>query len=180
MTKTEIPTQTQLFCQICGKPIPEEKAKRRSNTCGTKECMNALRRFRANLLSTGKCPHCYHPSSPEEWAQFRQWRQWAANQSDTTLQSFMRASSGMTLRSLTRKLQKATKDALQAAADRHDLILAQSCLKNGDGNPDLRTLPEDCMAEISALEGRIREWTAILDSAKEVLPEKAVDAKAQE
>lgn len=166
MNNPEIPTQ--LFCQVCGQDIPEDKAKRRSNTCGEKECVNALRRFRANILTSGKCPHCYHPSSPEEWAQFRQWRQWVANQNDTTLQGFMKATSGMTLRAMTRKLATGLGAALKAVETRRDIILHQSTLA---------TLPEESRKEIAVLDDQILEWGQLLDAAKQVLPEKAVDAK---
>lgn len=180
MNETEIPKSevpAQLFCQICSSVIPEDKAKRRSNTCGKKECVNALRRYRAAVLASGKCPHCYHPSTPEEWLLFRQFRQWHAKQNDTTLQSFMKATSGMTLRALARKLAKELANALQATEARKTLILEQSTMKKA-GKPDLPTLPANCATEIAILDERIQAWRQLVDSAGELLPEKVVDAKA--
>lgn len=167
--KPEIPAS--LFCQVCGKIIPEDKAKRRSNTCGEKDCVNALRRFRAAILNTGKCPHCYHPSTPEEWAQYRQWRQWVANQNDTTLQAFMKASSGMTLRALTRKLALGLQEAQKAMEARRRQVLEQSTLKSA-GVPDLSTLPAEAAEEIADLEELIGTWSPLLEAAKEALPER--------
>lgn len=179
MNKPEI--ITQLYCQVkaegCLVVIPDEKAKRRSNTCGNRECVNALRRYRAAVLNTGKCPHCYHPSTPEEWERFRKWRQWEANQNDTTLQAFMKATSGMTLRALARKLTQGLEAALAVTEARRRLILEQSTPKTA-GEPDLATLPEAAGKEIAALDEHILAWGQILDAAKQVLPEKPVDAKA--
>jgi predicted nucleic acid-binding Zn ribbon protein len=175
--KPEIPTK--LFCQVCGQAIPDEKTKRRSNTCGEKECVNALRRFRASLSSAGKCPYCYHPSTPEEWERYRKWRRWEANQNDTTMQAFIKAPNGMTLRAIARKLAKSLCGAAQLAEARRRLVLEQSTLKKG-GAPDLATLPEEAGKEIAQLDDRILEWGQLLDMAKGLLPEKSVDAKAPE
>jgi hypothetical protein len=176
-SKPEIPAQ--LFCQVCGQIIPDEKTRRRSNTCGTKECVNALRRFRAALSNAGKCPSCYHPSTPEEWERYRKWRRWEANQNDTTLQAFIKAPSGMTLRAIGRKLTKSLESALHVIEARRRLVLDQSTLKSA-GVSDLATLPEEASKEIGQLDDRILEWGQVLDMARELLPEKHVDAKAPE
>ena len=173
----EIPIPTQLFCQVCQDPIPNDSAKRRSNTCRKPECISALRRFRTAVMTAGKCPHCYHPSSPEEWERFRKWRQWEANQNDTTLQSFMKNTSGMTLRSLARKLTKSLGDAVDRLEDRRKIILGQSALLKA-GEPDMTTLPEPALDEVIALDRSTGAWRELLILAAELLPEKAVDSKA--
>jgi hypothetical protein len=177
--KETLPIPERLLCQICGDPIPDDSAKRRSNTCRKKECVNALRRFRTAVMSAGKCPHCYHPSTPEEWAEFRQWRQWKANQDDTTLQSFMKATHGLTLRSLARRLMQGLEKAVDRLEERRKVILGQSALLK-EGKPDMSTLPEPALDEIIGLDTLTGAWRELLLSAKELLPEKSVDAKAAE
>lgn len=175
----EIPKQ--LFCQVCGETIPDEKAKRRSNTCGKKECVNALRRFRSALLNSGKCPSCYHPSTPEEWQRYQRWRRWEAKQTDTTLDELMKSGRGQgpKLRSVTRKLIAGLELALKVTEERRRVILEQGMLKNASGL-DLSTLPEQASKEIATLDEKIVKWGQLLDLAKSVLPEKAVDAQAPE
>lgn len=168
-------TPTHLRCQVCGEQIAPERAKKRSNTCANKECINALRRFRLNILQMGKCPHCYHPSTPEEWAEFRAWRQWKANQSDTTLQAFMKAASGPTLRSLARGLVKALADAAGIVAARRTQILDESTLRR-NGEPDLDTLQAEARAAIDGLDKDLAGWRELLEQANAVLPVKAAQA----
>lgn len=172
---TEIPKQ--LFCQVCVGAIPEEKARRRSNTCGKSDCVNALRRYRANVLATGKCSTCYHPCSPEEWELFRKFRKWQAIQDDSTMRGFLEAPRGMTLRALTRKLIQALSAALRATEGQREGILERSTLKR-DGKPDIATLPDSCRGEIEELDRHILSWSGILEDARQVIPEKTVDAKA--
>jgi hypothetical protein len=177
--KDTAPVPAALFCQICQDPIPNDSAKRRSNTCRKTECVNALRRFRVAVMTAGKCPHCYHPSTPEEWAEFRQWRQWKANQDDTTLQSFMKATHGLTLRALARSLAKALGAAVARLEERRKVILGQSALFKA-GEPDMSTLPEKELDEVIGLDKLTGAWRQLLISAHELLPEKAVDQKAAE
>lgn len=172
----EVPIPPQLFCQICQEAIPNDSAKRRSNTCRKPECINSLRRFRTAVMTAGKCPHCYHPSSPEEWERFRKWRQWEANQNDTTLQSFMKNTNGMTLRSLARKLTKSLGDAVDRLEERRKEILSQSAFPKF-GEQDMTALPELALDEVIALDRSTGAWRELLILAAELLPEKPVDAK---
>jgi hypothetical protein len=178
MPNLEIPSQ--LFCQICQQPMPAEKAKRRSNTCGSKDCVNSLRRFRAALLQTGKCPYCYHPSTPEEWDLFRKFRVWYAKQNDTTLQAWLHETSGSTLRALTRKLAKALGDAAAILETRKAEILESGTLARSGGKPDPTMLPVSTQREIAELDALLGDFHPMLEAARQVLPEKAVDAKAAE
>lgn len=176
---TEIPAQ--LFCQICSAPISADKARRRSNTCGSVECRNALRRYRAAQLNAGKCPHCYHPSTPEEWELFRKFRKWMADQNDTSLQAFLKPTSGPTLRSVTRRLATALASATMSLEARKAEILGSGTLARLDGKPDPTMLPVSTAAEeIAELDKLIASWHPLLESAREVLPEKAVDVKTAE
>lgn len=173
----EVPIPSQLFCQICQEAIPNDSAKRRSNTCRKPECINSLRRFRTAVMTAGKCPHCYHPSSPAEWELFRRWRQWEANQNDTTLQSFMKNTNGMTLRALARKLENALGDAfVRLKKEREDLIWSSTLRK--EGQPDLSTMPDEIARQTAEMEKLLDHWLSLHDLAAELLPEKPIDAKA--
>lgn len=59
------------FCVICKNQIPRERASK--ETC-SRQCADTWRQHREEILARTRCPHCYHPSTPEERADFRQWR----------------------------------------------------------------------------------------------------------
>jgi hypothetical protein len=65
--------EAALNCQVCRGLIPSATAKKLGVVCGI-ACRNELRRYRFQILQNQKCPHCYHPSTPEEREEFRQWR----------------------------------------------------------------------------------------------------------
>lgn len=62
-----------LYCVICRKQIDPKRATRPTATC-SEVCKNRLDTIKANQRKARKCPHCLHPSTPEEREQFRLWR----------------------------------------------------------------------------------------------------------
>jgi methionyl-tRNA synthetase len=62
-----------LYCMWDGNRIPEERIKKRQNTC-SKECKRALRGFYRKQAEEKQCRHCGKPSTPEERALFLRWR----------------------------------------------------------------------------------------------------------
>lgn len=62
-----------LHCTICQQEIPEARARRGTSTC-SESCKNKFDRIRAEQRALRKCPHCLHPSTPEERSEFRVWR----------------------------------------------------------------------------------------------------------
>jgi hypothetical protein len=62
----------QTYCLVDRKPIPEERARNRSNTCSN-ECNQALAKMRRARVDARKCRHCAKPSTPEERKAFHAW-----------------------------------------------------------------------------------------------------------
>lgn len=71
-TTTKTVLQTQTYCIVDRKPIPEERAKNKSNTC-TKECNKLLSQMRRARTDARKCRVCAKPSSPEERKAYQAW-----------------------------------------------------------------------------------------------------------
>lgn len=63
----------QTYCIIDKKPIPEERAANRSNTC-SKECRATLDKMRRARVDARRCRHCAKPSSPEDRKLFQAWK----------------------------------------------------------------------------------------------------------
>lgn len=62
-----------LYCTICTKEIPPDRARRRTSVC-SEACKDKADYRRMKMMRNQKCPHCLHPSTPEEREDFRQWR----------------------------------------------------------------------------------------------------------
>src|ERR1700678_2553460 len=63
---TELPPQSIiLHCMICLQPLSETRSRRATSTCSEK-CKDRLDALRAEQRCSRKCPHCLHPSTPEE------------------------------------------------------------------------------------------------------------------
>lgn len=73
LTPTEQIRANGARCLVCTTQIPPQRERMRSVTCSD-ACKEALRIRRLDILRTQKCPHCNHPSTPEEWQQFKRWR----------------------------------------------------------------------------------------------------------
>jgi hypothetical protein len=63
----------QTFCTVDKKPIPPERAARRSNTCDNL-CQRKLKAHRRAVQDAKKCRHCSRPSTPEERLNYQRWR----------------------------------------------------------------------------------------------------------
>lgn len=135
----------ELRCMVCAAPIPEKKARYRSNTCSD-SCRLALRRHRLAILNSGKCPHCYHPSTPAEWEEFREWRK-----SKGAMQQFMRPDHGNKLKGEVNALREGLQEALD------ELRIARVAIHGNGGGEAME--PDPDAENIDAIIGRLEALT---------------------
>ena len=64
----------QLKCIVCTDAIPEQRVRRRKDTCSA-ACYNLLLHYRKSLYRLWNCPTCLSPNTPEEREEFKLWRQ---------------------------------------------------------------------------------------------------------
>jgi hypothetical protein len=128
--------EAALNCQVCRGVIPPATAKKLGVVCGI-ACRNELRRYRFQILQNQKCPHCYHPSTPEEREEFRQWRA-----SRGPMQEGFRTLPGKG--SPIAKREKALRDVLRPAVEWLRGALMVNIAADGRGGIALRfPTPED-------------------------------------
>lgn len=63
----------KLYCMICRKEIPAERAIKRSNTC-TNACRDKLKSLRRYWVTLRHCQICAKPSTPEQRRLYKEWQ----------------------------------------------------------------------------------------------------------
>jgi hypothetical protein len=141
-----------LACIVCKQDIPDGRARRRSETCSL-ECNNALRRFRREVLMTGKCPHCLHPATAEERERFRKWR----------ISEGRKAQRGNPHTGAKEKrLAIAMGDALQVLKERREEFAQAHSQLNMDGNPDTATVDANYSKDLAKMDARIARLSSAI------------------
>jgi hypothetical protein len=158
------PPKRTLLCQVCRQQIPAVTAERMSVTCG-KDCRNELRRYRMEVLKNQKCPHCYHPCTPEEWTE---WRQWRAERGP--MQAFMQLPGrGNPTGKREKALREALGDAVGVLRGELGVILVSYASERIDGLPIRSSLNADGEALAVPLEKIIERAQELLEPRKKFL-----------
>jgi hypothetical protein len=61
-------------CVICREPVPEKRRHPKTVATCSEEHAAQLKQYNEDQVALTKCPHCYHPSTPEEREDFKNWR----------------------------------------------------------------------------------------------------------
>jgi ribosomal protein L37AE/L43A len=108
-----------------------------------------------------KCPHCLHPSSPEEREQFRIWR---VEKGDIRSADPVKRDKSTANR---RDLERALKAAVRLLEDERDLIAQSHTTNDENGKPDLATMDELGRSAYEKLDSEIQRFKKLIDTKAE-------------
>ena len=77
--------QIEVWCLMCRAEIPEDRKRRRSNTC-SKLCADRRNKYLRARTDAKKCRFCGQPCTEEEKASYKSWRKWVREQAKTVVQ----------------------------------------------------------------------------------------------
>lgn len=77
--------QIEVWCLMCRGEIPEDRKRRRSNTC-SKLCADRRNKYLRARTDAKKCRFCGQPCTEEEKASYKSWRKWVREQAKTVVQ----------------------------------------------------------------------------------------------
>jgi hypothetical protein len=69
----------QVWCVMCRGEIPDDRKRRRSNTC-SQDCASKRNKYLRARTDARKCRFCGQPCTEEEKASYRAWRKWLREQ----------------------------------------------------------------------------------------------------
>lgn len=153
---TQQPTATILHCMVCLEPLSETRSRRPTSTC-SEPCKDRLDTLRAEQRRSRKCPHCLHPSTPEEREEFRRWR---ASRGDVRGVEIVKREAGGAPKHL---LRKALREAVGVLRGELDRILDSECTKSLEGKAERFTLSEIATPRVEKLEEQIGRFEKLID-----------------
>lgn len=157
----QIDTQQALsltrYCMICREPLSEARSRRPTSTC-SEPCKDRMDAQQLEQRRLRKCPHCLHPSTPEEREEFRVWR---ASRGDVRGLAIVKREAGGAPKHL---LRRALREAVGVLVEKRAEILDGCCANTVEGIPERSTLSEVARPGVERLEEQIKRFQKLIDT----------------